>query len=245
MTRLSLVASITLITSLLALAALAQQKPADNAALDSVLKKMDSVAAAFSTAQADFEWDRYERAIAEVDDVQKGTIFYRREGKQVEMMADVKMAGDSAATLKADPKYVLFSGDKIRVYQPGIDQEVVYDLGKSHSDFESYLVLGFGGSGDDLQKAFDVTYGGPETIQGVATAKLDLTPKSLRVRNNFTRILLWIDLAKGVSVQQQFFDPQGDYRLTKYSEIRLNGPISKDVFKLKTSDKTQIVSPRG
>lgn len=223
-----------------------QAKPADSGQLESVLKKMDEVAAAFNTAQAEFEWDRYEKVIDEVDDVQTGTIYYRRGGKdEVEMKVDVKMAGASATTLKPEPKFVLLSGGKIRMYQPKPDQITIYDLGKNRSDFETYLVLGFGGSGQDLLRQFEVTYLGQETIGGVATAKLQLVPKSERVRNNFKQFLLWIDLEKGISVQQQLFEPQGDYRLTKYSSILVNKKIPDEVFKLKTTGKTQTISPRG
>jgi outer membrane lipoprotein-sorting protein len=96
-----------------------------------------------------------------------------------------------------------------------------------------------------LQKNFDVTYEGPETIDGVATARLRLIPKSDKVRNTYSKILLWIDLDRGISVQQQFFTPQGDYKLMKYSNIKLNERIPDDVFKLKTTSKTQTVSPSG
>jgi outer membrane lipoprotein-sorting protein len=96
-----------------------------------------------------------------------------------------------------------------------------------------------------MVKAFDVTYLGPETIDGVATAKLQLIPKSEKVRNTFAKILLWIDLERGISVQQQFFEPQGDYRLAKYSAIKINEKINDDVFKLKTTGKTQTITPHG
>jgi hypothetical protein len=46
-------------------------------------------------------------------------------------------------------------------------------------------------------------------------------------------------------VQQQFFDPQGDYHLTKYSSIRVNDKIADSVFRLKTTSKTQTISPGG
>jgi outer membrane lipoprotein-sorting protein len=221
---------------LLVFAATPQEKPAD-AALDAVLKKMDTAAASFRTTQAEFEWDRYEKVIDEVDDIQSGTIYYRRAGKEIQMKADIT---------KPDRKFVLFSGGKIKMYLPKPDQVTVYDLGKNSSDFEAYLVLGFGGSGQDLVKAFDVTYVGPETINGVATAELQLIPKSDRVRNStLKRILLWIDLERGISVQQQFFEPQGDYRLAKYSAIKVNEKIGSDVFQLKTTGKTQTISPRG
>jgi outer membrane lipoprotein-sorting protein len=217
----------------------------DHAALEAILKKMDAVSASFRTAQAEFEWDNYQKVIDEIVDVQTGTIYYRRAGKEIEMMADVKKAGTSASSLKTEPKYVLFSEGKIRMYQPKPDQVTVYDLGKDRADLESYVVLGFGGSGQDLQKAFDVKYQGTENINGVAAAKLELTPKSERVRKNYNRMILWIDPDKGISVQQEFFTPQGDYRLCKYSAIKLNEKIDNDVFKLKTTGKTQILSPRG
>jgi outer membrane lipoprotein-sorting protein len=152
------------------------------------------------------------------------------------MKADIK---------KPDEKYVLFHDGKVQVYLPKADQVTVYSAGNNRAEVESYLVLGFGGSGQDLSKTFDVTYQGPESIAGVATAKLRLMPKSEKVRNTFSQILLWIDLDRGVSVQQQFFEPQGDYRLAKYSAIRMNEKISDDVFKLKTTNKTQFLSPRG
>jgi len=214
----------------------AQEKSADNGNLDAVLKKMDTAAASFRTTEAQFEWDRYEKVIDEVDDIQSGTIYYRRAGREIQMKADIS---------KPDRKYVLFSEGKIKMYLPKPDQVTVYDLGKNTNDFESYLVLGFGGSGQDLVKAFQVTNLGPETINGVATAKLELVPKSEKVRNTFKRILLWIDLDRGISVQQQFFEPQGDYRLAKYSSIKVNEKIGNDVFQLKTTSKTQTITPHG
>jgi len=218
------------------------QKPAESSGLDAVLGKMDAVAAGFHTTQAEFEWDNYQKVINEVDEIETGTIYYRRTGKDVEMMAEVKMAGPSLQKLKAEPKYVLFRDGKVQMYLPVPDQVTVCDLGKKTADFESYLVLGFGGSGQDLVKAFDVAYLGRETVSGVATAELQLIPKSEKMRGTFKQILLWINLDNGISAQQKFFDPQGDYRLTKYSSIQVNGKkIPDEVFKLKTTSKTQFI----
>ena len=225
--------SIVLLPILAALSLLRAQQSQD---LESVLEKMDAAAANFRTTQANFEWDRYEKVIDEVDDIQFGTIYFRRMSKEIEMKADIR---------KPELKYVLFSNGKIQVYQPKPDQVTVYDAGKNRADVESYLVVGFGGSGQDLAKSYEVSYLGPETINNVATVKLQLIPKSAKVKNNVARILLWIDLQRGISVQQQFFEPQGDYRLAKYSNIRINEKIPDDVFHLKTTGKTQTISPRG
>jgi len=209
--------------------------PQDAPSLDRVLKKMDDTAAAFRTAQADFEWDQYQKVVDDTD-VQKGTVYYRRAGNEIEMMAEIK---------QPDTKFVLYKEGKLQVYQPKIEQVMEYSAAGNRSEIESYLVLGFGGSGEDLKKSFDVSYLGEETVGGIATAKLQLVPKSEKVRNNFSKIVLWIDSSRGISVQQQFFQPQGDYRLAKYLSIRIPAKISNDVFQLKTTRKTQFISPHG
>jgi outer membrane lipoprotein-sorting protein len=70
-------------------------------------------------------------------------------------------------------------------------------------------------------------------------------PKSQSIRNTFQHILLWIDPARGVSVQQQLVEPSGDYRLAKYTDIEQNQKVPDAVFKLKTTGKTKTVSPQG
>ncbi len=213
----------------------ASQQSADTDSLEGVLKKMDAAAASFRTTQADFVWEQYQKVVDETD-TQEGTVYYRRSGKEIEMMAEIK---------KPDRKFVLYKDGELKVYQPKIEQVMVHSAGKNRSEIESYLVLGFGGSGQDLTKSFDVTYQGMDTVNNIATAKLQLIPKSDRLRNTFARIILWIDLKRGTSVQQQFFQPQGDYRLAKYSAIRVNEKINNDVFQLKTTSKTQTLTPRG
>jgi outer membrane lipoprotein-sorting protein len=152
------------------------------------------------------------------------------------MMAEIK---------EPDTKFVLYKDGKLQVYQPKIEQVIVYPTAGNQSEIESYLVLGFGGSGQDLKKAFDVSYLGEESVGGIATGELQLIPKSEKFRNNVSKILLWIDLNRGISIQQQFFQGQGDNRMAKYSSVQLNGKIGNDVFQLKTTKKTQFVSPRG
>lgn len=203
--------------------------------LQKVLDQMDATAAQFRTAQAHFEWDQFFKVVNETD-TQKGTVYYRRSGKDIQMLADIT----------DPPKTVLFSEGKVQVYEPKVKRVTSYEAGKNREAVESFLVLGFGGSGRDMLKSFDVKYQGTENVEGVNAAKLELTPKSDRVRGIFARILLWIDPARGISVQQQFFEPSGDYRLAKYSDIKVNQKIPDSVFKLKTSGDTQFVSaPKG
>ena len=207
----------------------------DAAGLDRVLTQMDAAARNFRTTAASVVWDQYQKVIDETE-TEKGRIYFRREGGEIQMAADF---------VEPDSKYVIYSGGKVQVYQPKIDQVNEYNPGKNRSDLESFLVLGFGGSGHDLLKSYDVKFLRSETANGVAAEKLELIPKSARLRNNIARIWLWIDPARGVSVQQQFFEPSGDYRLAKYSEIQINQKLPENAFKLKTTGKTKFISPQG
>jgi len=203
--------------------------------LEAVLDSMDKAAAGFRTAQTDFVWDQYQKVVDE-HDLQKGTMYFRRQGDDVQMAADITVP---------DKKYVLFSDGMVSVYVPKAGQVTEYKAGKNKADFETFLVLGFGGRGHDLAKSFDVKYGGMEQVQGINAAKLELTPKSQKVANMFQTITLWIDPARGVSVQQLFNEKSGDYRLAKYNNIKPNEKLSNDVFKLKTSGKVTYVKPNG
>jgi outer membrane lipoprotein-sorting protein len=214
------------------------QPPADppanaSAPLERVLSQMDSAASSFRTTEAAVLWDQYQKVVDEHEE-QKGKVYFRRSGKEIQMAADIT---------EPDQKYVLFTGAKVQVYQPKIEQVTAYNTGKNREAFESFLVLGFGGRGHDMLKSFQVKYLGDEKMDALGTAKLELVPKAANIRNNVDHIVLWIDPARGISVQQQFFfGPSGDYRLAKYSGIKVNEKIPDAVFRLKTTEKTKFVS---
>jgi outer membrane lipoprotein-sorting protein len=200
--------------------------------LEAVLNLMDRTEKDFRTAEASFVWDQYQKVVDETD-TQKGKIYFRRAGKEVQMAADITDPATEA-------KDVLFSGGKIQLYQPRSNQLDVYSTEKNEEEFESFLLLGFGGGGHDMLKSFDIKYLGQEKLpDGTLTAKLGLVPKSDKIRNNFDRFVLWID-GRGISVQQQIFSVS-DYKLAKYSDIKLNEKLPNNSFNLKTNSSTKTV----
>jgi outer membrane lipoprotein-sorting protein len=215
-----------------------EQIAGESPELERVLKRLDDASRKFKTTQANVVWDEYHKVINETD-TEKGTIYFRREGNDVQMAVDFT---------DPDKKYIRYKAGKVEVYLPGKDEVDQYNPGsKNRAEVESYLVLGFGGSGQDLLKSYDVRFVGMQPVNGINTEELELIPKSNRLRSDFiARILLWIDPARGISVQQQFFEPGGsDYRLVRYSDIKIDQKIPDDVFKLKTTKKTKFVSPQG
>jgi outer membrane lipoprotein-sorting protein len=214
---------------------LADATPADHE-LEKVLNVMDATSANFRSAEADFEWDQYTRVVDETDK-QTGKIYFRRASGQTQMAADIKSSNG-----KPLAKYVVFADGKVQIFQPTISNQVdEYNTGNNREAVESFLVLGFGGSGQAMRKSYDVSYLGPDA--GLSGAvKLNLVPKGEKVHNMFDHIVLWIDLSLGISVQQQLFTGQGDYRLAKYSNIKPNAKVPDSAFKLKTTNKTQVIS---
>ena len=223
---------VVFVAALLAASAFGQSK---QGSLEEVLNLLDKTSAGFKTVQTDFNWDQYQKVVDD-HDIQKGMIYFRRAGSDVEMAADIR---------EPAPKYVLYTDNKLQVYLPKADQVTVYEAGKNRQDFEAYLVLGFGGRGHDLTKNFDVSYKGMEPVEGKSTYKLELVPKSPKVKNMFSLITLWIDPQTGMSLQQDFQESGGDYRRAKYTSIRVNQRLPDNAFKLKTTGKTKYVRPNS
>lgn len=201
--------------------------------LEKVLLRMDETSKTFRSAEASFTWIQYNSVVNDTTDKQEGRIYFRRSGSEIQMAADI---------MRPDPKQVIFSHGKIQIFQPKTGVVDVYDAGAHREEVESFLVLGFGGGGHDMLKSFEAKYLGTEAVAGRQADKLDLTPKSQKIRQNISRILLWIDPQTGVSVQQQLFQTSGDYRMAKYSDIQLNPKISDNVFKLKSSGQKKVVN---
>ena len=129
-------------------------------------------------------------------------------------------------------KTMVYDNGEVNFYQPEIKQMTIMRAGANKGQWESFLTLGFGGSGADLEANWNVTLQGTETIDGVSVAKLDLVPKQQKVLDMFSHVTIWVDPTRGVSLKQIFYQPSGDNRTATYKNIRYNQPIKGDVFRI-------------
>ena len=106
--------------------------------------------------------------------------------------------------------------------QPDLKQETLFSAGSNRGQYESFLTLGFGGSGKDLESNWTVSCQGMESIDGTQTAKLDLKPKQPSVANMFSHVTVWIDPTRSLSLKQIFYQPSGDNRTATYTGIKYN-----------------------
>ena len=188
-----------------------------------VLAQMDAAAAKFQSAQADFKWDVLQSVVNE-HDIQSGTIYFDRHASATSMAAYIKQPAE---------KTVLYSGGTLTLLQPDLKQETLFSAGANRGQYESFLTIGFGGSGKDLAGNWDVSCAAMETIDGTQTAKLDLKPKQPSVANLFSHVTVWIDPSKSLSLRQIFYEPSGDNRTATYTDLKYNAKIPAEVFKPK------------
>ena len=188
-----------------------------------VLAQMDAASAKFQSTQADFKWDVL-TAVVQDHNIQTGTIYFERHGTATSMAAYIK---------EPTEKSVFYNGSTLTYLQPDIKQETIFAAGSNRGQYESFLTLGFGGSGKDLESNWTVSCQGTESIDGVQTAKLDLKPKQQAVANNFSHVTVWIDPTRALGLKQIFYEPSGDNRTATYTGIKYNAKIPADLFKPK------------
>jgi outer membrane lipoprotein-sorting protein len=202
--------------------------------LKSVLHKLDVAAANFHSTQADFKIDVVTTDPIPETEVQTGTVYYERKGTSFQTAAHIHQVDG-----KPVPKTYMFAGGELKLWEGGaLDQ--VTTIAKANK-FESYLMLGFGASGKDLESKWDITYDGDETVDGVKTAKLELVPKDPGVRRNLPKVMVWMDMTRAISLKQYFDEGQGQSRTATYSNIKMNQSLPSDAFTFPTDKKTQYI----
>jgi outer membrane lipoprotein-sorting protein len=205
--------------------------------LPKVLARLDASAASFKSAQADITWDNTQTQPIEDTDRQIGTILFQRKGADVAVALHIKT--DNGQVVNKDLVYANGTG---KLYEPRLKQMQVFKLGDKKSQLDSLLTLGFGGSGKDLEKSWTITSQGTEAVGGVTAEKLLLVPKDAELLKSVPKLLLWIDMDKGLAVKQQRFDASGNYVVFSYANVKQNVSVPGGAFEIKTAAGTQVVN---
>jgi len=201
---------------------------AQTSKLQSVLDQLDAASAHFKSAQASVKYDNYTRVVR-ADEIQTGTMYVERSGSADRMGA---VFFDQGA--KAPKSVINYDGGILQLYTPGTNQVDVFKAGDNQAKYESFLTLGFGGSGKALKQAWDITDQGTEMLSDgtrqVSTEKLDLVSKDPSVQSTFKHVTIWVDPSRGISLKQKFFAPDGDTRTADYMDIKLNATVDTKAY---------------
>jgi len=200
--------------------------------LEGTLRQLDEAAKGFHSLSAEVERTKV-TVVVNDRSTTNGTILVRGDKMLLEMKPP-------------DARTILRSGDNLSVYTPGLKRVEEYNIGKNRVLIDQFLMLGFGTSGKDLEKHYLVTLQGEPSLDDKKTVELELTPKSAEVRNQFSKIQIWIDESSWLPVQQQLFETgSGDYSIIRYTKIVRNPGIDENKFKAHWPKGTEKIKPQG
>uniref|UniRef100_E6Q0E1 MucB/RseB N-terminal domain-containing protein n=1 Tax=mine drainage metagenome TaxID=410659 RepID=E6Q0E1_9ZZZZ len=205
--------------------------------LDKALARLDATAQKFKSAEAEVVWDNVQTQPIYDKDTQTGTVYFERRKGGVSMALHLKTLDG-----KPVPKEMVYDGGEFKLYEPMLKQETIFKTTGKQSEIESFLALGFGGSGADLKKNWNVSYSGAETINGIQTSRLVLLPLNDSTKQNVSKVILWVDMANGIAIRQQSYDPSGNYRMVNYKIVHLNGGVPGNAFEIKTASGTRVIN---
>lgn len=198
---------------------------------NAVLKQVDEEAKGFHSLSADIERTKV-TVVVNDRSTETGNLFVHGDKMLLEMKAP-------------NARTILRTGENVYVYSPGLKRVEEYNLGKNRTLLDQYLLLGFGTPGKELEKGYLVTLLGEPVLDDKRTVELELTPKSEAVRNQISKIQIWLDESSWLPVQQQFNETgSGDYFIIRYSNAIRNPNIPDSRFKAHWPKGTEKVKPQ-
>ncbi len=203
-----------------------------NSRLQQVLSKMDAASKNFHSAEADIRKEHFEKLVNDTS-TDTGTVYFLRNGNSIQLGA--KFNPPDAKTLE-------YKDGKGRLYNAGTNHiDEFSTTGANQAKFETFITLGFGGTGADLSKQWTISDKGSEQMNDggkpVQVEQLDLLPRDPTVRNTYSHVTIWIDPVRDVTLKQEFFAPSGDTDTAIYNNIRLNQPIDLKAYAIKCQGK--------
>ena len=225
----------TTIITLMAALVISGPTPAADSGLnvEAVLKQVDRQAKTFESLTVNVERTK---VTVVVDD-------HSTESGQMQVRRDDKMRIELTSP---DPRTILRDGDHLFVYTPKAHQVEEYDLSKHRDLVDQFLLLGFGTSADSLKKGYLITVEGEETLGNEKVARLELTPKSEEVRQQISKIELWLDESNWLPAQQKFYETgTEDYFIIRYTNFARNVSLPDSRFKPRWPGGVTRVKPQG
>lgn len=203
--------------------------------LQQVLARMDKAASDFKSMTAKVTYVTHTDVLNE-DDKETGVMTLKKvhEG-EVQGLVDFT---------SPDKKTIAFEKRRVQEYLPKLKTVQVFDLAKHGAQLDEFIMMGFGTSGTELAKDFDVTVLGTENWQEQPAIHLQLLPKTAEFKQYVTKIELWIpQQGAPYPLHEKISEPSGDYRLVTYTDLKINPPLPSDALKLKLPPGVETVYP--
>jgi outer membrane lipoprotein-sorting protein len=190
------------------------------ATIQEVIARMDKAAAGFKAMKAHVTYVTHTDVLNE-DNTETGTAVMKKVQRgEVQGLVDF---------VTPDKKTVTFEKRRVQVYFPKIKTLQIFELDKFGEQVDKFVMIGFGNSGTELAKDYDMTVLGSEPVNGMPAIRLQLVPKSADTRQYVTKVELWIpEQGDPYPIRERISQPSNDYRIATYSELQVNPPLKAD-----------------
>jgi outer membrane lipoprotein-sorting protein len=188
------------------------------------LARMEAASASFRGLRADLKRANYTAVIQDTD-TKSGTIVVRRpRPKDLQMKIVIK---------EPEPQQFSYAGRTVHEYNPKTVTDSEYEVDKKYGGaVNEYVALSFGASPKDLRQYYTIALGGPETIEGKKTTRIELTPIKPDTTLHMIKAELWISDETGIAVQQKLDYAGGNYEQDTYSNMRIDANIPESAVQL-------------
>jgi len=203
--------------------------------LQQVLARMDKAAGEFKSMTAQVTYVTHTDVLND-NSTESGAVTMRKV-----QPGEVQGKVDFTAP---DMKTVTIEKRRVQEYFPKIKTLQVFDLDKHGEQLDKFFMIGFGTSGIELAKDYDVSVLGTADVNSQAAVHLQLIPKSPEARRYVQKLELWIpDQGDPYPLREKILEPSADYRLVTYTDLKINPVLPPDALQLKLPTGVKIETP--
>jgi outer membrane lipoprotein-sorting protein len=202
--------------------------------LTGILNKMEKAHQDLTSLKAEMVLERTNTQIGVTDSEYGQLIFKPGTGKSKQKMR-IDYTKPSKDILAVD-------GDNFVFYQPRINQAFKglaskYSKGKQ-GGLAQFITIALDGSLKSASGKYNIGFVKDETVEGVMTSVLRLTPKS---NDQFTSFDIWVNQQNGFPVRFSGTERNGDLTMVTLKNLQLNTNVPNNAFALNLPSGTKIV----
>jgi outer membrane lipoprotein-sorting protein len=194
------------------------------ARLNAILEKFDQTQAETKTLTASFV-ERKELGLLREPLISKGRFYYTKPDDILWQYTD------------PDPRYFLISKDELLTYAPLKKRAEKVSIVFYHDRL--LKVLAIGQPSKNLRKYYNLRL--EENDNPLPkTNLLILEPRKRTVKKRIQVVKLWVSADRGLPVQMQYCEPDGDMTTISFEDLRFNPEIANSTYKIEIPKGVEI-----
>jgi outer membrane lipoprotein-sorting protein len=199
--------------------------------LTGILNKMEKANQDLKSLKAEMVLEKTNNQIG-VTDSEYGQLIYKPGAKQKLRIDYTKPSKDVLAV----------DGDNYTYYQPRINQAfkgLASKISKGkQGGLAQFITIGLNGSLKSASGKYNISFVKDETIEGMTTSMLRLTPKG---SDQFTSIDIWVSQQSWIPVRLSVVERNSDVTVVTFKNPQLNANVPNDAFSVNLPGGTKIV----